>query len=240
MKIERNFEYNDVDWGRHLICPVCGNRYEFKNPSATISFEVPNLGTKSMSTIIGLNSDWTDLTPGSTAIDRVLVDGCGFYCSHHSHPVKMILAENDHLEFLAELFMRLGFTIKDIKCAYLENDDRHDVYHVYYFKNLTDKQMDYLKFLYSTTDNPKDFRDPSQCHTQIEMFIKKDRGAAVFAARWSYVTNVTVGFGQRRESDLSSCEFDAMNKWYEKHPDDRESANQDDFATDRIFDFVPY
>lgn len=240
MKIERNFERGEVDWTRHLICPVCGNRYEFKNPIATISFEVPNLGTKSMSTIIGLNSDWNDLTPFSATIDRVLVDGCGFYCSHHSHPVKMILAEEEHLEFLAKLFLSLGFTIKDIKCAYLEDDDKRNIYHVYYFKNLTDEQMDYLKFLYSTTDNPKDFRDPSQSLTQIEMFIKKDRGIAVFASRLSMMTNVTAGFGQRRGPNLSSCEFDAMNKWYEKHPDDRESTNQDDFVTDRIFDFVSY
>ena len=237
MKIERNFKRGEVDWTRHLICPVCGNIYEFKNPVATISFEVPNLGTKSMSTIIGLNSDWNDLTPFSATIDRVLVDGCGFYCSHHTYPVKMILAENDHLEFLAKLFMRLGFTIKDIKCAYLKDDDRRDNYHVYYFKNLTDEQMDYLKCLYLTTDNPKNHFNPNDCFTQIEMFIKKDRGIAIFAVRHSSVYDFTREL--ERKEELAGG-FDAMNKWYEKHPDDRESTKPDDFVTDRIFDFVSY
>ena len=232
MKIERNFE---LTWRRHLICPVCGNTYEFENPSATISFEVPNLGAKSMSTIIGLNSDWNDLTPFSTAIDRVLVDGCGFYCSHHSHPVKMILAEDEHLEFLTKLFMSLGFTIKDIKCTYLENDDNPDVYHVYYFKNLTGEQMDYLKCLYLTTNDPKNHFSSNDCRTRIEAFIKKDRGIAIFAVRHSSVYDFTRDLDRKEKP---SGEFDAMNKWYEKHPDDRESINQDDFITDRIFDFV--
>ena len=234
MKIEQKLE---LTWSRHLICPVCGNTYEFENPSATISFELPSLDAKSMSTIIGLNSDGSDLVPDTFAIDRVLVGGCGFYCSHHPHPVKMILLEeeNTHLKFLFKLFMSLGFTIKEIKNAYLDGDHTQGVYHIYYFKNLTNEQMDYLKFLYSTSDNPKDYTNPNNCLTHIEMFIKKDRGVAVFAARWSLIGDFIDGFERSGEA---SDEINAINEWYEKHPDDRESTNNKDFVTDRIFDFV--
>lgn len=232
MKIKKKLE---LTWRRHLICPVCGNTYEFENPSATISFELPSLDTKSASTIIGLNSDSSDLIPDTIAIDRALIDGCGFYCAYHPHPVKMILADDNDLKSLHKSFINLGFNIKEIKFAYLDGDYTHGIYHVYYFRNLTDEQMDYLKFLY-LANNPKDYADPNECRSHIEMFIKKDRGVAVFATRWSLVYNPTNWFGRVREPP--SDELDAMNKWYEKHPDDRESTNQDDFVTDRIFDFV--